>query len=559
MNLSIWIALRHLAAMRRRSFLGRVSLLAILGVGVGVGTLVTVLAFTGGFQTEVRELLTGMNPSIFITGEGEGGVDPDGALAAELLTREDVLALAPFVQQKGVLSRPGDAGLKLAGCLIRGVDPELEREVTSILESSQPPLDRFLNVNGKPGILLGRRLAEELAVLPGEEINFTTLLDGSDEPRHKVFFVQGFVESGLYEFDRRFAYVDLQMSREVFRASGGVDGLGLRVTDPMEVRRTSRELRLALSYPPWRVADWMDLNGEIFRWMGTMRSILFLSLSLIVLVAGFNIAGTMTLVVSEKSREIGVLRSLGAGRGTILKVFVLEGWVLGISGVALGLLLSWVMALVFEGRPLGIPGEVYFIDHLPMQLDLGQVAGVSSVAVLVTLAAAFFPGIEALMRRPIEALGGMASAGGDVVRGWLRFFVTLYVYLVPMLGALTILVLAYLAWTQTINWTLLTVIPSLFALGISIYVLIYGVLVGISLNMLEPGSVRRVNRFLFISWLAMVTPFWILRVLQLGSESMLAWVPMITVFASVYFAVWILYFRLSRRVKLAFSSNQENG
>ncbi|MBC8366838.1 ABC transporter permease [bacterium] len=554
MRLPVWIALRHLAAMRRRSFLGRVSLLAILGVGVGVGTLVTVLAFTGGFQDEVRDLLTGMNPSIFVSTDTPGGLDPQGELVAELLTREDVAALSPFVQQKGVLSKPADAGLKLAGCLLRGVDPETERSVTSILDSADPPLTTFLYMGDRPGILLGRRLAEELAVLPGEDVTFTTLLEDSEEPMHQVFFVQGFVESGLYEFDRRFAYVDLTAARDLFRAGGGADGLGVRVVDPLQVRRSSAQFREALSFPHWRVADWMDLNGEIFRWMGTMRAILFLSLSLIVLVAGFNVAGTMTLVVSEKSREIGVLRSLGAERGSILRLFVLEGWILGMAGVILGLILSWIMSLIFKDRPLGIPGEIYFIDHLPMKLDWAQIGGVSVVAVLVTLGAAFFPGIEALMRRPIEAITGQASAAGDRLRGWLRFFVTLQVYLLPLLGTLALLAGLYLIWTSPLQLGLAKLVALIAAVGVSMILLILGISVGISLNMLEADACARTRLHILLSGIWMI----VLSGSLLMTTGLSSWLAPVLLFLLLYHGTWYFYFRRSQRVRAAFSFSPES-
>ncbi len=554
MKLPFWIALRHLAAMRRRSFLGRVSLLAILGVGVGVGTLVTVLAFTGGFQEEVRDLLTGMNPSIFVSTETPGGLDPQGELAAELATREDVAALSPFLQQKGVLSKPADAGLKLAGCLLRGVDPETERNVTSILDSADPPFTNFLNLGDRPGILLGQRLAEELAVLPGEDVTFTTLLDDAEEPMHQVFIVQGFVESGLYEFDRRFAYVDLSAARELFRAGAGADGLGIRVVDPLQVRQSSSELREALSFPHWRVADWMDLNGEIFRWMGTMRAILFLSLSLIVLVAGFNIAGTMTLVVSEKSREIGVLRALGAERGSILRLFVLEGWILGMAGVFLGLVLSWLMSVIFKDRPLGIPGEIYFIDHLPMKLDWPQIGGVSAIAVLVTLAAAFFPGIEALMRRPIEAISGQVSTSGDRLRGWLRFFVTLQVYVLPLLGTLSILVGAYMVWTSSFALGLGSMMALIAAALVSVALLIHGISVGISLNMLEADACARSRLHMLLSGIWML----LLAASLLLLAGLSIWLAPVLLFLLFYHGAWYFYFRRSQRVRAAFAFSPES-
>ena len=165
-------------------------------------------------------------------------------------------------------------------------------------------------------------------------------------------------------------------------------------------------LRGVLDYGLYRVASWRDLNGEIFRWISTMRSVLFLALSLIILVAGFNIAGTMTIIVTEKTREIGLLLSLGASRLRVLGVFLIEGWVLGAVGVLLGGALGTALIAWFTNHPLPLPGEVYFIDHLPARLSPALFFSIAGAAVLVAFFALILPGLEALRRQPLDSLQG---------------------------------------------------------------------------------------------------------------------------------------------------------
>lgn len=407
MGCSLWLALRHIAHARRGGFLGRVSLLALLGVAVGVATLLTVFAFVQGFQGELRRLLTGMNPAVFVSSADRGGLARPDSLAAVLAALPGVEAASPFVQQKGVLSRASGGALRLRGVILRGVDPAGETRVTDVLARCDPPFAGFALPGGAPGLLLGARLAEELGVLPGERVTFTTVLDAAGtEPLHRDFTVLGLVTTGLYEFDRRFAYGDADLALRLFRGGGGPDGLGLKLADPLAADRVASRLRGSLAWTSYRVASWMELNADVFRWMRTMRAILFVALSLIILVAGFNIAGTMTIIVTEKTREIGLLLSLGASRRGVLAVYLIEGWLIGLTGVAAGGVLGLAVIAWFRRHPLGLPGEVYFIDAMPVALSPGLFLAIGAAAVLVALLALVLPGWEALRRTPLDALQG---------------------------------------------------------------------------------------------------------------------------------------------------------
>ena len=412
MSLSLWLALKHLARSRRGGFLGRVSLLAAVGVAVGVATLLTVFAFVQGFQAEVLALLTDMNPGVFITGSERGTLSLSAEELAWTATLPGVAAASPFIQQKGVLTSGERSGLRLRGVILRGVDAEREAAVTRLFDSCDPPFAGFAGPEG-PGLLLGAALAEELGVLPGETVTFTTLLEGDTaRAQHTRFTVLGYVRTGLYEFDRRFAYLDLGVAQRAWRPQAGADGLGLRLAQVDEAAPVASALRVRLDPTRWQVASWQDLNGEIFRWITTMRSVLFLALSLIILVAGFNIAGSMTIIVTERSREIGLLLALGASRAAVLGVYLIEGWLLGAAGVLAGSLLGVGLIGWFEHHPLPLPGEVYFIDHLPARLSPSLVLSIGAAAVLVAFFALVLPGLEALRRRPLESLQGEGGIRG---------------------------------------------------------------------------------------------------------------------------------------------------
>ena len=410
MRFSLWLALRHLAKARRGGFLGRVSLLALLGVAVGVATLLTVFSFVQGFQTEVQRLLTVMNPAVFLSSGARGEITAPDSLARDVASIPGVEAASPFVQQKGVLSASGGRNLRLRGVILRGIDPETEDAVTEVLSRCDPPFVGF-DFPGAPGLLLGSRLADELGALPGEELTFTTVLgDGEQEARHYRCTVIGTVSSGLYEFDRRFVYLDLDTARESFRAGRGVDGLGLGLADVMKAAAVVSQLRERYHYPVYQAAGWMELNGEIFRWMKTMRGVLFIALSLIILVAGFNIAGSMTIIVTEKTREIGLLLSLGATRLGILGVYLLEGWLIGLAGVLGGGLLGLLVIAWFSRHPIALPGEVYFIDSMPVELSPALLGTIAAAAIAVAFFSLVLPGLEALRRTPMDAL----REGGDI-------------------------------------------------------------------------------------------------------------------------------------------------
>jgi lipoprotein-releasing system permease protein len=411
LSYSPWLALRYLAKARQGGFLGRVSLLALLGVAIGVATLLTVFAFVQGFQDEVRALLTNMNPAIFLSSLEPGGIANAADLGDEVTAVAGVRAASPFIQQKGVLSLPAGRDLRLRGAVLRGIDAAGENAVTGLLGRCDPPFAGFALPGQPPGILLGKHLAEELGALPGERLTFTTAESGESlVASHHVFFVLGVVESGLYEFDRRFAYIDIDVARVKFREGRGVDGLGLGIDDPMGAEGIAETLAQRYGFPEYQVASWMDLNGEVFQWMKTMRAILFLALSLIILVAGFNIAGSMTIIVTEKTREIGLLLSLGASRLSVLAVFLIEGWLIGLAGVVGGGLLGLALLAWFTSHPLNLPGEVYFIDHMPARLSPELFLAIAGSAVLVAFFALVLPGLEALRRTPLDAL----QQGGDL-------------------------------------------------------------------------------------------------------------------------------------------------
>jgi lipoprotein-releasing system permease protein len=280
------------------------------------------------------------------------------------------------------------------------------------------PLDRYLTptktaldlleLAGTPHIVLGLDLATGLYVGLGDTLLVTAPRGDLDldrmEAETRRFVVAGFIDSGMYEFDSRFAYIGLEAAREFFgHGRGGADLVGARLADMMTAPVVAQRLveRLGRSY---HATDWISLNSALFRWINIERIVMYVFLGLIVLVAAFNIVGILIMMVGERNREIGILLAMGASRGQVMGIFVLNGMWIGVAGTALGTLLGWGGAAFLQAVPVGLPGDVYFLDHVPVLiqgLDLVLVAGGSLV---LTLLAALGPSFAASRLEPMEII-----------------------------------------------------------------------------------------------------------------------------------------------------------
>ncbi len=404
------IGLRYTRAKRRNRFVSFISATSIIGITLGVTALIVVISVMNGFQDELRHRILGMTAHATISENGRALQDWQ-TLAERVKTEPDVLASAPYIQAEAMLSAPPN----VSGAIIRGIEPKYEDEVTDIgkhmvagsLSDLQP---------GKFGIVLGDALAQSLGVAVGDQIMLITanvaVTPVGGLLRQRQFTVVGIFKVGMYEYDRGSAFIDLRDAQALFRMGDGVTGLRLKLNDMFRAPWVARDLNLKLG-SPYIATDWTQANGNFFRAVQTERTVMFIILSLIVAVAAFNIVSTLVMVVTDKRGDIAILRTLGASPGSIMRIFLISGTIIGLVGTLIGLgfgvliasnvetIVPWIEHLT--GTQF-MPADVYYISEVPSRLDWHDVWHIGAMAFGLSFLATIYPAWSASRVQPAEAL-----------------------------------------------------------------------------------------------------------------------------------------------------------
>ncbi|MFI5370567.1 MAG: FtsX-like permease family protein [Candidatus Eisenbacteria bacterium] len=408
MRLSLWIAGRYLRTRRHSGFITLLTTISILGVAVGVTALLTVLAVMNGFENEIQTRIAGTDAHVVLLGQDTAGITEPDTVVARVRRQPGVLGAAPFTYAKAMVIRGGYA----EGLVVKGVDLAAEREVTRIASNITPalPLIPDRGPSGLPGIVLGKDLADRIGAAVGDTVVLASLA-GAERgalgytPKLRRFEMVGSFASGLYTYDSSFGFVSIGAAQTFFELGASVTGVEVRITDLFDAPAVSQRLLNAVGLPRLRANDWIDLNRNLFTWMKLEKTVMFVILALIVLVAAFNIVSTLFMVVNEKRRDIGVLKSLGASSALVLRVFLVEGLLIGGLGTLLGVLLGGALIGVLQRYPfVTLPGDVYFIEHLPVRPETGDFVAVILAALVLCLAAALYPAWQASRLDPVEAI-----------------------------------------------------------------------------------------------------------------------------------------------------------
>lgn len=407
MNLPLWIAARYLRTRRQSGFITLLTGISIGGVALGVTALLTVLAVMNGFENEIQTRIAGTDAHVVLLGQTTAGVGRADDLAAVLRRQPGVLGVAPFTYVKAMVFHEG----LTEGLVVKGVDLRAERSVTTIGDHITPALDSIpSDSGGLPGIVLGSELAARLDARVGDRLLLATLTGAPGSalgfaPKLRPFRLVGIFTSGLYTYDSSFGFTSIPSSQEFFGLGDAVTGIEVKLADMFEAPRIAPQLLRAIETPGLRANNWIELNRNLFTWMRLEKTVMFVILALIVLVAAFNIVSTLFMVVLEKRRDIGVLKSLGASNGTVLRVFLLEGLLIGGIGTGLGVALGGGLIAVLSRYPfVTLPGDVYFIERLPVRPETGDFAAVIGAALLLCLAAALYPAWRASSLDPVDAI-----------------------------------------------------------------------------------------------------------------------------------------------------------
>ncbi len=416
MHYAFFIARRYLQTKKRSALVSRITSIAAGGVFVGVMTLVIVLSVINGFETELRQRIVGFNTNVLVFARNSDAWASIDTLVAQIEARASVEAVAPFVRGEALASYEVIPGrrTKQRGVVVKGIDLVREAGVSTVIDSISPAITSFdasffEDEDPTIGVVLGYDLAVDLRIGLGEMITLvtapSTARDVSDA-RMQNCRVIGFFNSGMYEFDSRFVYIDIADAEEFFEFETGLRGIGIKLENIYDAQQFDDRIRGELSLRDYGTNNWVNMNANLFSYMKIEKILMFLMLTLIILVAAFNLVGMLTMVIMEKRREIGILRSMGASGRGVMSVFMLEGTAIGVAGTLGGLAFGYIACLILDRIQLGLPGDVYFIKTLPVLVQWQDLVLVCVSSILICLLATVYPSWEASRMVPVEAIRG---------------------------------------------------------------------------------------------------------------------------------------------------------
>jgi lipoprotein-releasing system permease protein len=411
-RLELSIAWRYLRTHRGSRLLSFISVIAICGVVVGVSALIVIIGVMNGLQNDLRDKILVASPDLRVVKFGE---DLTMSNWQEALTKVQqqpgITAAAPFVITQGLIQRKGNTYNE--GVLVSGIEPAGRgvAEVTDIRQYATAGDFRFASSDGQHrGAVLGKGLAERLTAFPGDTVVMVSPASkmnpalGTIVPRYVSFEVTGIFETGMYEYDNRYVYISLDAARDFAGLGEAVTGIEARTDTRADAAQVGGDLSTALGLP-YRVINWQEQNSSLFQALKLEKLGMGVILLLIVVVAAFNIVSTLTMVVKDKVREIGILKAMGLPSRSIRRIFMAQGLAIGVIGTGIGLLLGLVVGLLL-GRYKIIPLDpsIYFIDHLPVNIQATDVLWIVLASVAIAALATLYPSIQAARLYPVEAI-----------------------------------------------------------------------------------------------------------------------------------------------------------
>lgn len=404
MSFEWFVSKRYLRAKRKQKFISLISVISILGVAVGVMALIVVLSVYTGFTEALRDQIIGINSHILVQRYGNNIDDPE-TIAQQIESVSGVVATTPYIYSQVLIS----SGQNSSGIVLRGIDPQSAGKVINIgrqMTSGQlSDLDRSDTL---PGIILGKEIARQLTVARGSKVRLISpngpLSPVGVLPKIRTCRVAGVFETGMFEYDSTLGFINLETARSLSGEAEGVHGLEVRVKNVEQANRVADAIRKELG-PGFSARDWMQLNQNLFAALKLEKAGIFIALDLIILVAALNIISALIMVVMEKTRDIAILKSMGATTGSIMRIFFNQGAVIGLTGTFLGvgggLGLCWVLK---RYKFIELPSNVYPMSTMPIKVVPMDVGLIALSAILITLAATLYPSWKASKVRPAEAL-----------------------------------------------------------------------------------------------------------------------------------------------------------
>jgi len=404
------VGLRYTRAKRRNHFISFISMASMVGIAIGVMALIVVLSVMNGFQQELRARILGVASHVQITGfDGQLANWPE--VAKQATANPEVVAAAPYVSAQGLLANQQS----VQGALVRGVLPELEDKVADI--GSHMKRGQLTDLRpGAFGIVLGAELAHSVGARMGEKVVLIApqgqVTPAGILPRIKQFTLVGVFEVGMYEYDAGLALIHLEDAQKLYRLGNTVSGVRLKLKDLFDAPEVARDLTRSVTGDLY-ITDWTRSHANFFRAVQIEKNVMFIILTLIVAVAAFNLVSTLVMAVTDKQPDIAILRTLGASPASIMKIFVVQGSLIGVIGTAIGVIGGILIALNIDVvvpaierlfRVQFLAKDVYYISELPSHLQWADVITVAAMSLVLSLLATLYPSWRASRVNPAEAL-----------------------------------------------------------------------------------------------------------------------------------------------------------
>jgi lipoprotein-releasing system permease protein len=400
----LFIAIRYLKSKKRHKGISVNALISIGGVAVGVMALLVVLSVMSGFHEDLQRKILGVSAHVVVL-DYRGKISGYNDVIKKLEGEEDVLSAAPFVLGQAMASY----GKKAHGVFLRGIKPEKEAKTTEILNFIKEGNPENLSPkNGIPGIILGRELASSLGVFTGDTINIVSPFGEIGPlgmlPKIKPFRVVAIFEVGMFEYDSNLVLTDIRPAQEFLGMGDDITGIELRLKNIYKASSLREKLLKKLGFPLY-ARDWMQMHKNLFSALKLEKFAMFVILILIILVASFNIISTLIMNVIEKTREIAILKAMGATNRGIMTIFILQGLFIGIVGTIIGVSSGYLLNnLLDKYQIIKLPADVYYLSHLPVKMKLFDFLTVSLSAIIISFLATLYPARQAAKLNPVEPL-----------------------------------------------------------------------------------------------------------------------------------------------------------
>ncbi|MCF8067006.1 MAG: lipoprotein-releasing ABC transporter permease subunit [Desulfobacterales bacterium] len=408
MSYEYFIGGRYFRTKQKQAFISLITFLSIAGVTVGVMALIIVIAVMSGAAADFRSRILGVESHVILMKHGRAFTDYR-EIKKSVEEVEGVVSSAPFVYAQVMLRSSSG----VSGAVLRGIDPDSDGN--QIKSFDKDSLKKALNVesagNGSPvlpGMILGQELADNLGIRVGDSLYVISprgmLSPVGHVPAMRRFLVNGLFKSDMYEYDSSLAYVNMADAQRIMRLGDAVSGIAIRIDDIYNANGIAEKIESVLGFPYW-TKDWIQMNKNLFSALKLEKTAMFVILTLIVLVAAFNIASTLIMMVMGKTRDIAILKAMGATDKSIRKIFIFKGMVIGSIGIFLGMALGFAGCMLLKKyKFIEIPGDVYYFTTLPVLLQATDVLFIGSAALLICFLSTLYPAHQAAKLNPVEAI-----------------------------------------------------------------------------------------------------------------------------------------------------------